>query len=208
MFEPQLKLVPEPDGEFSLLGETLVPNACFSAGKAVKSAPPGIKLGAHVVAVRFALKFRMREEPGPPQTIKHRVFNLKLSDGEVVRAFVTLDDRILGSTDMIVGTAAGTGVLDMVALSGPSLAIVRPPLTPAMCQAVVVAATPSPGSFTGPSQQLRLLGVVDDPRAQVHRAGIRDRMKNLGFTVKPGDITSGPAVSVAQCRDSVFNNAH
>ena len=36
MFEPQITLVPEPDGEFSLLGETLVPNACFSAGKAVR----------------------------------------------------------------------------------------------------------------------------------------------------------------------------
>jgi len=33
-------------------------------------------------------------------------------------------------------------------------------------------------------------------------------MKKLGYTVKPGDINSGPAVTVAQCRDSVFNNAH
>jgi hypothetical protein len=208
MFEPRITLVPEPDGEFSLLGETPVPNACFAAGKAVKRAPQGIKLGADVVPVRLALKFRAREEPGPPGTVTHRAFNLKLSDGQVVRAFVTLDDRILGSTDMIVGAVTGTGAVAMIALDGPSLMIARPPLTPAMCQAVVVAASPSPGSFTGPSQQLRLLGVIDDPRAQLHRAGIRDRMKNLGFAVKPGDITSGPAVSVAQCRDSVFNNAH
>ena len=96
----------------------------------------------------------------------------------------------------------------MVAFGGPPLTIARQPLTPAMCQAVVISATPSPGGFTGPSQQLRFLGVVDDTRAQVHRAGIRDRMKNLGYTVKPGDIVSGPAVTIAQCRDSVFNNAH
>jgi hypothetical protein len=208
MFEPQITLVPEPDGEFSLLGETPVPNASFSAGKAVKKAPSGVKLGAQVVPVRLALKFKTREELGAPRTIKHRAFNLKLSDGQIVRAFVTLDDRILGSTDVLIGADPGTGALQTVAFGGPPTMMARPPLTPAMCQAVVVASTPSPGSFTGPSQQRRFLGVIDDTRAQVHRAGIRDRMRDLGCTVKPGDVTSGPAVSVAQCRDSVFNNAH
>ena len=207
MFEPKITLVPEPDGEFSLLAETLVPNACFSAGKAAKRAPQGLKLGADVVPVRLSLKFKTREEPGAPRTITHRAFNLKLSDGQVVRAFVTLDDRILGSTDVMAGADPHTGALEMVAFGGPTPAIVRQPLTPAICQAVVIAAAPSAGSFTGPSQQLRLLGIVDDTRAQVHRGGIRDRMRDLGYAVKPGDIMSGPAVTVAQCRDSVFNNA-
>jgi hypothetical protein len=84
----------------------------------------------------------------------------------------------------------------------------RPPIPSAVCQAIVVNRTPFKDRFKGdPDQLLKDLGIFGDNEVQVHRAGIVQDVEALGFSIDPGDIDSGPAVSVADCRDSVHDNA-
>jgi hypothetical protein len=207
MFEPRLELIPEPDGQFSLFATTRVPNQYYSAKKATRRAPANVQAGAHVIAVRLNLKYRGKDAPGSPHELHHRLFNLDLEEGDIVRAFVMLDDRILGVGDVVLGGAAAEGAFSVTAFGEGFKGATRPPLTPALCQGVVVAATPNPGKFKTPSQQLVALGVVDDVRARVHRAGIQTRMAAIGYGVDTRLIDSGPAVTVAQSRNSVFANA-
>jgi hypothetical protein len=207
MFEPRLELIPEPDGQFSLFATTRVPHQYYSARNATRRAPANINAGAHVVAVRLNLKYRQKDAPGAPREFHHRLYNLDLEEGDIVRAFVMLDDRILGVGDVVLGGAASEGAFSVTAFGDASKTLGRPPLTPALCQGVVVAATPNPGKFTTPSQQLVVLGVVDDTRARIHRAGVQTRMAAIGYTIDMRLIESGPAVTVAQSRNSVFANA-
>ena len=86
-------------------------------------------------------------------------------------------------------------------------AATKPALSSATCQAIVVKNTPFPDQFKDPDQLLKDLGVFGDAEAEVHRAGIVRDVQALGYTIDPGDIDSGPAVAVADCRDSVHDNA-
>ncbi|HVY93453.1 MAG TPA: hypothetical protein VHA14_11910 [Bryobacteraceae bacterium] len=84
----------------------------------------------------------------------------------------------------------------------------RPDLTPGLCQQIVIDATPSPGRFTGRTQDLFQLGVVDTIQKQVHQARIQSALAKIGFQIAQGDVSSGPGVSVGDCSDSVLGNAH
>jgi hypothetical protein len=207
MFEPRLTLIPEPDGQFSLFAATRVPNECYVAAKAVRKAPAGVKIGAHATAVRLSLHYKPSNEPGLPRELHHRLFDLDLAEGDVVTAFVMLDGMILGTADIILDGSLASGALSTTAPFTEGLAAARPPLTPALCQGVVVTASMHPGHFTKPSQQLVQLGVVDDTRAVIHRANIQKGMKKLEYEIDTRNIKSGPAVTVAQSRDSVFAHA-
>jgi hypothetical protein len=84
----------------------------------------------------------------------------------------------------------------------------REPLTAILCQSIIVETTPNPGRSTGdPEQQLLQLGIVDDARAGVHRVAIREDLQRRGYDIRPVDIVTGPAVSVGDARDAVFDNA-
>jgi hypothetical protein len=208
MFEPIVEIIPEPDGEFSLLVRTQVPNGRFRAGGVSKRKPSDVQLGAHAVPIQLKVRYQASAELAGPRTLIHRAFDVKLAEGTVLTAFVTLPGgEILGTTETVVTGSGVAGELAAASLTLGTKDAVRPPLTPALCQATVVAAAPSPGSFTGPAQQLRQLGVVDDPRATFHRIGIGQRMNGFGYQVDLTKVNSGPAVTVAACRDSVFANA-
>ena len=207
MFEPELQLIPEPDGEFSLLATTLVPGTRFTAGKVVKKAPADVKVGAHVVPIRLELKYKPKGNLGEPYKVTHRAFNLKIVEGSLLTAYVTLaDGQVLGTADAFISLSKG-GNLKAATFSLTAANAHKVQLTPQFCQNVVVAATGNAGSFTGPEQQLRFLGVVDPNRATLHKIAIGNLMTQAGFQINLGQISSGPAVKVAACRDSVFNNA-
>jgi hypothetical protein len=205
MFEPRLTLIPERDGQYSLLSETLVPSDFFSAQAAIVGPPQGVMVGRHAVAIQLPLDYRPRAKAGVKRVLHHRVFDLTLDEGAVVTAYVTLDDKVLGTASLIV-TSRRVGRLASADRSlGKLDATVE--LTQELCQAIVVEAAPDPGSFSGPSQQLFELGVVDAPRARFHRLAIRRRLQEYGYAIGPNEITSGPEVQVDVCRDSVFENA-
>jgi len=206
MFEPVLQLIPEPDGEFSLLATTAVPNLRFAAGRVTMRAPDGVSVGAHVRPVTLGLKYKDRGDLGEPRSVFHRAFNLKLSDGDTLAAFVTLQGGpVLGSADAFIHES--DAALSATQFVSPRVMLSRVPLTPLLCQAVVVKATGNVGSFTGPAQLLRFLGIVDAKRAALHKIGIGRLMNQAGFQIDLTRVSSGPAVDVATCRDTVFNNA-
>lgn len=203
MFEPQITLIPEVDGEFSLLAETAVPSGSFTAGKVAKGAPKGGKVGAHATALRLPLKFKALKDPGAMRLVHHRAFDLRLAAGDVLRAYLVLDHKVLGVASILV---AGRAVTSAAGFSSPL--VMRPPLTPALCLAVAVETTPSPDKYSGPLQQLFQLGVFDPDRARFHRLAIMKRMAQYGYTIDPALIVSGPAATVGACRNSVFQHAH
>ena len=81
------------------------------------------------------------------------------------------------------------------------------PLTLEQAQNITVDATPrGKNAFTGPDQLLKDLGVIGDAETNAHKDAIIQRLP-AGVSLDKGAIKSGPAVSVAVCRNSVFTNA-
>ena len=83
----------------------------------------------------------------------------------------------------------------------------RPHLALKLCQDFAVNNTPDPGKFVDPDQMLKDLGIDGDPAADVHRAGIVSSVEKVNYSIDPSTIKSGPAVTVADCRDSIHDNA-
>ena len=85
---------------------------------------------------------------------------------------------------------------------------VRPPLTPAIAQRIVIETTPKhPTGQVDPDTQLLTLGIVTKEAADLHRAAIQGRLNAIGWHIKQADIDSGATKSVADCRDSVLAHA-
>jgi hypothetical protein len=80
-------------------------------------------------------------------------------------------------------------------------------LTPQDAQDIVVNNTPRQKKFTGPDQLLKDLGILGDKQVSGHKAGIVADVQARQMTIDENDITSGPGVDVATCRDSVLNHA-
>ena len=76
-----------------------------------------------------------------------------------------------------------------------------------LAQQIVVDATPFPDPVAGPDLQLFELGVVNASQVAIHKRRIQVAVENEGFRIKRIKIASGPATSVAECRDSVVDNA-
>jgi hypothetical protein len=76
-----------------------------------------------------------------------------------------------------------------------------------MCQAITVRNTPRPGDFTGPTQTLDKLGIIDDTQAKAHKAAIQQDLNQIGWHIQRSDIQSAPAKAVRDCADSVEDNA-
>jgi hypothetical protein len=84
----------------------------------------------------------------------------------------------------------------------------RPPLTPQLCQAIVIQNTPdAPTSPVDPETQLLRLGVIGDEEVAMHKSGIQSDLNEMGWHIKQADITSSPSTTVAACRNSVLSHA-
>jgi hypothetical protein len=87
-------------------------------------------------------------------------------------------------------------------------AFAKTPLTPELCQDIVVRNTPRPSNFNAPDQALGELGVIDAEQTKFHKERIRSDLERIQYKINKGEITSGPAVSVSDCSASVQDNAH
>ena len=105
IFEPQLVLAREPDGEYTLHSVTLTPNSCYSAGKAERGIPPNVRLIPETESVLLQIRTRSGPCLQVITPVRHRVRNLKLGakTGKTsVIAFVMLDGNIVGSASIRV----------------------------------------------------------------------------------------------------------
>lgn len=111
MFQPQLTLLREPDGEFTLVATTPTPSSCYAAGRAVHEVPPNVRLLPEV----FSVLLHLRARTGPclmfVKPVHHRLRHLKLGTDHgktSVTAFTLLDGRILGSASIPVPASGGS----------------------------------------------------------------------------------------------------
>lgn len=112
MFEPQLTLVQEPDGEYTLHALTITPSSCYSAGLAQLAPPPDVLVLPEVQPIMLRLRARRGPCLHVLTPVRHRVRNLRLGPqhGKTrISAFVMLHDTIVGSASARVdgGTSSG-----------------------------------------------------------------------------------------------------
>jgi hypothetical protein len=109
MFQPNLTLSVEPDGEFTLSAVTVTPNSCYSAGRAQPGVPPDVRLTPEVFAVLLQLRTRRGPCLQVLTPVRHQLRNLKLGPQHgmsSVLAFVMIDDRVAGSASIPVQDAS------------------------------------------------------------------------------------------------------
>ncbi len=214
MFLPKLQLIPEDDGEYSLLSTTPVPSSFYKGLPAVKGAPKSMAFAVGKGAQNWQLPIRYEDKnkkaSPKPRNVYHRIRDLKLNPGAVVVVHVVLDSGVvLGTASITLASGASEGRLATVHSSPVSFhvdvtaeGVQRVPAS--QCMQIVVNATPKPGKFTNPGQALQELGVVDTIQTKLHASGIEQGMKAAGGSIDPNKIFSGPSVSVGTCTASVF----
>jgi hypothetical protein len=108
IFQPNLQLAVEPDGEYTLDAVTITPNSGYSAGRARPGVPPNVRLTPETFSVLLEIRAhhgRVRHVLTP---VRHHLRNLKLGPkvGKTsVLAFAMLGDRVVGSASIPVGPA-------------------------------------------------------------------------------------------------------
>lgn len=119
-FKPQLTLLAEPDGEFTLHSTTLVPSQGFgSHGARANQVPANIRLTQDVFPVMLMLRQLRVDTITLPALRTHRVSDLNLKGKTSVMAFVCLEgdpiEQVLGSastpTLAVTTTNKATGVV-------------------------------------------------------------------------------------------------
>lgn len=106
MFQPDLSLALEKDGEHTLNAVTLTPSSAWSAGPARIGVPPNVRITAETLGIILPLRTRRGPALQVVRPVRHRLRNLALGHGKSrVTAFVMLRDEILGSSSIDVGGA-------------------------------------------------------------------------------------------------------
>lgn len=111
IFQPQLRLLGEPDGEYTLQALTLAPNSLYSAGQAELGVPPTVRLTAEVASVLLHIRTRKGFGIAMVRPLRHRLPNLQLGPARgktSVMAFAMIDDRTVGSSSIIVDACGVT----------------------------------------------------------------------------------------------------
>src|ERR1700704_2461975 len=78
IFQPNLELVVEPDGEYTLNAVTIAPNSGYSAGRAHPGVPPNIRLYPEAFPVILPIRARRGPALQVLMPVRHHLRNLKL----------------------------------------------------------------------------------------------------------------------------------
>jgi hypothetical protein len=108
MFQPNLTLSREPDGEFTLDAVTITPNSCYSAGRAKPGVPPNVRITPETFSVLLPLRARSGPCLMALRPVRHQLRNLNLQGKTSVLAFAMLDGKVVGSSSVPVGAASST----------------------------------------------------------------------------------------------------
>jgi hypothetical protein len=106
IFEPNLQLMVEPDGEYTLHAVTITPSSAYSAGRARPGVPPNVRLLPEVFPVLLDIRVRRGPALQVLTPVRHHLRNLKLGPqhGKTsVRAFAMVGDHVVGSSSVPVG---------------------------------------------------------------------------------------------------------
>lgn len=100
MFQPNLTLRREPDGELTLDAVTLTPSTCYAAGPAYLGVPPNVRITAETLAVLLPIRTHFGRCAMVLTPVRHRLANLVATGKTSVLAFTTIDDRVVGSASL------------------------------------------------------------------------------------------------------------
>jgi hypothetical protein len=206
MFESRLILTSQYNERLSLVAITLVPNSGYTAGKAYMGAPQQIRLGKYIYPMQLHLEYSHSEGPDIQKKIQHEFLDLDLRNISILKAFVMQDDTILGSTESLIGITPIDGKLAALDFLKSDSGVLKPVLTPELCQGVIIHTAPVSWNYASPTQRLSELGITDAVKANSHRAAIYQRMKSIGFEALITAIATGPEIDISASRDSLFNN--
>lgn len=149
MFQPNLLLATEPDGEFTLHSVTITPNSCYSAGRAVLGVPATVRLVPEVLSVLLPVRVRRGPCLEVLTPVRHRLRNLRLGPQHgktMVTAFLVNGDQVLGSASLPVVSTQGCPKDPLVLDTSEWFAWVdRMPPGPASFHVTGTVTLPSPG---------------------------------------------------------------
>jgi hypothetical protein len=103
IFQPQVQLQLEPDGEYTLHAITITPNSGYSAGRAYPGVPPTVRLTAETFSVLLNLHVRRGPALQVLTPVRHYLRNLKLGPKHgkpTLTVFAMLRGDIVGSASV------------------------------------------------------------------------------------------------------------
>lgn len=183
LFEPQIVLRKEPDGEYTLHTVTVTPNSCYAAGSAEAAPPPTVRLLPEVQPVLLHIKHRNGRCLQVPKAVRHCIQDLRLGAAAgktTLMVFAMVGEAIVGSSSIDVSDLGRIDVGD--GKDKPT------PIDTSDWFAWVNAMPPGPPS-------LHVTGIVTAPNpgyearlAPASPQGInpRDLILNVSLTRKPG----------------------
>lgn len=105
IFQPNLLLSVEPDGQYMLDAVTITPNSGFSAGRARHGVPPNVRITAETYPVLLNLHARRGPALQVLNPVRHHLRNLKLGSKHgktTVLAFAMIQGHVVGSASIPV----------------------------------------------------------------------------------------------------------
>lgn len=105
MFEPDLVLTREPDGQYTLHAVTATPNSCHGAGCAERGIPPTVRLMPEAESVLLHITHHGGHCLQMTKLVRHHLSDLELgpSHGKTTLvAFAMIGDRVVGSASLDV----------------------------------------------------------------------------------------------------------
>lgn len=105
IFQPNLLLATEPDGELTLHSVTITPNSCYSAGRARPGVPANVRLLPEVFSVLLPVRVRQGPCLMVLTPVRHRLHNLRLGAKHgktMITAFLVHGESVLGSASIPV----------------------------------------------------------------------------------------------------------
>jgi hypothetical protein len=106
IFQPNLLLSVEPDGQYTLDAVTLAPNSGYSAGRAWHGVPPNIRITEEAYPVLLDIHARGGKALQVLTSVRHHLRNLKLGPKHgktALLAFAMVRGQVVGSESIAVG---------------------------------------------------------------------------------------------------------
>ena len=217
MFEPHISLIRECDDAYTAVIVALTPNNCYTPGRVVRGAPPGVVVVSEAIPFQLFLNHRGGTCLPVVTPVEWTIQNVTFSEARTsLVIFAVLDGKVVGSgsiepTQSHRIAPAPANDPTVFKLTAPALAPASgpPPLTPGDCQDIVIACTPVGKGSGDPDQKLVELGITKDANTiSVFRGSVRDEVARRGWKIDPRDVLAGPQVRVAESRASVFGSYH
>ncbi len=102
MFQPNLRLSREPDGELTIDAVTFTPTSAYSAGRARAEVPPSVRTTPETLTVLLQLKVRKGPALMVLRPVRHRLRHQPIDGKTRVLAFAMVGDHIVGSASLAI----------------------------------------------------------------------------------------------------------